>query len=138
MAVQWSDVYSVEIELIDRQHQKLFRIINELGSAAEQGKAKEALGEALGELIDYTKEHFKTEEELFRKHGYPDAATHKKQHDEFVGKVADFKERFEKGKLSMTVEVRLFLSDWLVNHIKKTDKKYSAFLLDAGVPARVG
>lgn len=137
MALQWSDAYSVEIELIDRQHQKLFGVINELGAAVEQGKTKEALGRALGELISYTKEHFKTEEELFQKHGYPEAVAHKEEHDEFVHKVGDFKERFDEGKLTMTVEVRLFLTDWLVNHIKKIDKKYSAFLLAAGVPANV-
>lgn len=137
MALQWSDAYSVEIELIDRQHRKLFTIVNELGSAAEQGKTKEALGRALDELIAYTKEHFKTEEDLFQTHSYPEATAHKEQHDQFVEKVGDFRERFDEGKLTMTVEVRLFLTDWLVNHIKKTDKKYSAFLLAAGVPAKV-
>lgn len=135
MALKWSDAYSVEIEMIDHQHQRLFTIINELESAAVQGKAKEALGQALDGLIDYTKEHFKTEEQLFAKHGYPEAAEHKGQHDAFVEKVTDFKQRFDQGKLTMTVEIRLFLSDWLVNHIKKIDKRYSAFLLAAGVPA---
>ena len=138
MALQWNDAYSVQIDTIDHQHQRLFRIINELGLAAEQGKAKEALRGALVELIDYTKEHFATEEELFRKHGYPQTAAHKKEHDAFVDKVSEFKERFDQGKLTLTVEVRLFLSDWLVNHIKKSDRQYSAFLLAAGVPAHAG
>ena len=124
MAVKWSDTYSVEIESIDRQHQRLFQIINDLGAGVEQGKTTEAIAETIAELIKYTKEHFSTEEKLFAKHAYPEAAEHKVQHDKFVEKVSEFKERFEAGKMTMSVEMRLFLSNWLVTHILKVDKNY--------------
>jgi hemerythrin-like metal-binding protein len=58
---------------------------------------------------------------------------HKKEHVAFVQKVTEFKDGFEKGKLSVTVEIMHFLSDWLKNHIKGTDRKYSQFFNDKGL-----
>ena len=58
---------------------------------------------------------------------------HKKEHAAFVAKVSGFKDGLEKGKLSLTIEVVDFLSDWLKKHIMGTDKKYSSFLNDKGL-----
>jgi hemerythrin len=42
--IQWNDSLSVNVVEIDKQHQKLVRMINELNDAMRQGKGKEALG----------------------------------------------------------------------------------------------
>ena len=47
-------------------------------------------------------------------------------------KVSGFKEGLEKGKMSLTIEVINFLSDWLKKHIMGTDKKYSQFFNEKG------
>ena len=84
-------------------------------------------------LISYTATHFKTEEKYFDQFGYPETDSHKKEHAAFVKKVTDFKDGFEKGKLGLSVEILNFLSDWLKNHIKKTDMKYSQFFNEKGL-----
>ena len=108
-------------------------MINELNDAMKQGKGKDILGKIVNGLISYTATHFKTEENYFERFGYPDANQHKKEHIAFVQKVSDFKNGFEKGKLSLSIEVMNFLSDWLQNHIKGTDKKYSQFFNGKGL-----
>ena len=63
--LQWSDALSVGVVEIDRQHQKLVTMINDLNDAMRAGKGKDALGKTIAELIAYAATHFKTEEKYF-------------------------------------------------------------------------
>lgn len=131
--IQWNDSLSVDVASIDKQHQKLVSMINELSDAMKQRKGKDVLGKILNSLISYTETHFKAEEKYFDMYNYPETADHKKEHLAFVQKVMEFKTGFETGKLSVTIELMSFLSDWLKNHIKGTDKKYSKFFNEHGL-----
>jgi hemerythrin len=131
--VNWDDSFSVSVTEIDRQHQKLVSMINELDGAMRQGKGKDFLGKIINDLIDYTATHFKTEEKYFDQFGYPETDSHKKEHTAFVQKVSDFKDGFEKEQLTLSIGVINFLSDWLQNHIKGTDKNYSQFFNEKGL-----
>jgi len=129
----WNDSYSVKIALIDTQHKKLIDIINDLHDSMKAGKSKELLGKTLNELINYTEYHFKTEEDLFSKYGYPESTTHKRQHGDFVDQVTKYKSNYESGISVLSIEIMVFLKDWLLEHIAGTDKKYSPFLNSKGV-----
>lgn len=131
--INWSNEFSVGISSIDVQHQKLVGLVNELNDAMAQRKGKEVLEKILTGLVDYTKTHFAAEESLFRTHGYPEAVAHKMKHDELAKKVMAFQKDFHDGKSVMSVEIMAFLKDWLLNHIKGTDMKYSPFLKSKGV-----
>ena len=131
--INWSDSLSVNVAEIDRQHKELIAMINELNDAMKTGKGKDVAGKIINNLIKYTATHFKLEEDLFTKFDYPDTESHKREHAAFVKKVSEFKEGFEKGKLSLTMDVMSFLSDWLKHHIMGTDKKYVQFFNDKGV-----
>ncbi|MBI3391927.1 MAG: bacteriohemerythrin [Nitrospirae bacterium] len=129
----WDNGFSVNVKEIDAQHQKLIALINDLHDAMKTGKAKDVLGKVLSDLTDYTVYHFGVEEKLFQTHGYPEAVQHKREHDALTKQVLDIKEKFKEGKAGVTVETMAFLKDWLTNHIKKTDKKYTPFLNGKGV-----
>ncbi len=45
-----------------------------------------------------------------------------------MAQVVDFKTQFDEGKASLTMDLMNFLTDWLKNHIMKTDREYLAFL----------
>jgi hemerythrin len=131
--IDWNDGLSVKVSEIDLQHKKLIVLINELNEAMKQGKGLDSVGKIVDNLISYTATHFQTEEKYFAKFGYPDADAHKKEHTAFVQKVTDFKVGFEKRKLSLTIEVMNFMSDWLRKHIKGTDKKYTQLFNEKGL-----
>lgn len=131
--IQWNQVFSVNIKQIDAQHMKLVELVNLLHDSMKEGKGKEVLSRILNELTAYTANHFKTEEDLFKKYGYPKTEVHILEHKNLVEKVLQIKGNFESGKVVLTSDVMNFLRDWLTNHISGSDKAYSAFLNSKGV-----
>jgi len=131
--ITWDNSYSVKVKVIDNQHQKLVGLINELYDGMNQGKGREASGKTLDELISYTRTHFAYEEQLFKIHGYPTYAAHKAEHDALTEKVLDFQKQFREGKANLALPLMTFLKDWLLNHIRGTDQKYSGYLNSKGV-----
>ncbi len=131
--LQWSPDLSVNVKEIDTQHKKLVDLINLLHDSMKSGKGKDVLSQVLNDLTDYTVYHFSTEEKLFEKYGYPEYTRHKKEHDDLTKQVIEIKSKFEAGQNTITVEVMSFLKDWLNNHIKHSDKRYTAFLNSKGV-----
>jgi|WetSurMetagenome_2_1015567.scaffolds.fasta_scaffold1002654_1 hemerythrin len=131
--IQWDSTFSVNVAEIDKQHQKLVALINNLNEAMKQGKGKDILAKIIEELTDYTRNHFTFEEGYFDKFRYPAAASHKLEHGNFVKKISEFKNGFDNGKLALTIEVMGFLRDWLKNHIQGIDRKYSSFFNEKGL-----
>jgi len=131
--IHWNDSLSVNISEIDRQHQQLVGMINELYEAMTLGKGKEAVGSIINRLLSYAETHFRTEENYFERFSYPQAAEHKQEHADFTEKVADFRSGFVSGRLRLSIEVMNFLSDWLRKHIQGSDKNYSPFLNQKGL-----
>jgi len=132
--IEWSDELSVGIASIDKQHQILIELINSLNTAMAEGEANLRIADILASLTSYTRLHFAYEEKLFEKHGYAETKEHKRQHGELIEQINALKERFESDQSgSIGLEIMQFLKNWLTNHIMKTDKHYSAFLLSKGV-----
>lgn len=131
--ISWTDRLLTNVKACDDQHKRLVSLVNDLHDAMTAGKGKDVLGKILGELVSYTDYHFKTEEQLFDRYSYPDAPKHKKEHQELTRKAKELKTRFEKGEVTISIEVMNFLSNWLKDHIMGSDKKYGPFLNDKGV-----
>jgi hemerythrin len=131
--IQWSADLSVGVGEMDRQHQQLVKLINDLYDAMRAGKAKAVIGQVIESLIQYTRSHFTTEEKYFKQFGYPNAQDHIREHVNFIGKVAAFKKDFDSNRLGLSITVMDFLSDWLRSHIKGVDHQYSAFFLEKGL-----
>ncbi|MGQ9812342.1 MAG: bacteriohemerythrin [Dissulfurimicrobium sp.] len=131
--ISWGPNFSVGVSKLDEQHKKLVKMVNTIYDAVNTGKGKEVAGKVLNELVEYTAYHFKTEEDLFQKYGYPETKEHMAIHANLVKKVLDFKAKFDNGQASLDFELLNFLKNWLANHICITDKKYGPFLISKGV-----
>ncbi|MCG8566455.1 MAG: bacteriohemerythrin, partial [Desulfobacterales bacterium] len=129
----WGHRLQLGIPSIDDQHRELVRMVNALHKAMRLKKGATESGRILEKLAEYTVYHFKYEEELFDAHGYKEKTAHKKIHDELVGKVLAFKKDFDSGRAAVSMDLMDFLTDWLRDHIMKTDKAYAPFLQSKGV-----
>jgi hemerythrin len=128
--IEWNDRLSVRVRVIDGQHRELLRIINELHDAMTQGQGAAVLGEIIDGLIHYTNSHFRTEEAYFESSAYPGYAAHKREHQDFVARVTDFKQGFDEGRILLTIDVMDFLGDWLLQHIQGSDAAYAPFVAE--------
>jgi hemerythrin len=131
--IKWNEYYSVKVDEIDNQHKKLIDLINQMFDAMKAGKGKEVMGDVLSELVEYTKYHFATEEGLLRQAGYPELKEHHMIHEELTRRTNNLKTEFDKGNDPVTMDVMLFLSNWLNVHILEVDKRYVEYLTAAGV-----
>lgn len=131
--IEWSKKYSVEVQKIDEQHKKLIEMINDLFAAFKKGKARLILREILDKMMKYADYHFKTEEELLKQCNYAEREEHIKQHEAFSKKVNTFYNDYKNGKISVTYDVINFLRDWILHHIKGSDKKYMECMKEAGI-----
>jgi hemerythrin len=131
--IKWNSRYAVNVEEIDRQHQTLIGLINTLYDAMNVGKGKDVLGPVLTEVVDYTAYHFNSEERLLRQDAYPEYERHKKEHDDLTAKARALKQEFDSGNHKLSIDVMLFLSNWLNLHILEEDKKFGPYLNSKGV-----
>lgn len=125
----WSDkLFSVNVDVIDKQHKRLVQLLNLLHDAMLKGEGRDVLGPVLGELVRYTGYHFDTEEQLMLEYAYPGYSEHKAEHDALKQRALAFVRDYEANKLTVTVELSMFLSEWLQHHIQGTDKALGEFL----------
>lgn len=129
----WNDQLSVNIKQVDSQHMKLVELLNNFHDAMKLGKGKEVMGKTFSELLDYTAYHFGTEEDFFKKYGYPGSASHKKEHGALTKQALELSDRFSRGEPVISAETMTFLKNWLNDHIVGSDKKYGPFLNAKGV-----
>jgi hemerythrin len=132
-ALEWDASFATGIEKFDSEHRVLFKMVNDLHDAMQQKRSKEAVGQILHGLADYTVNHFAGEESAFDRTNYPDTALHKQHHKKLVDQVVDLIGKFSSGETVLSQDIITFLQDWLINHIKGVDKKYSQHLTKNGI-----
>lgn len=127
----WTNDLAVGIPEIDSQHQELFRQLDHLAWAMSAGGAARSDVERIVRfLAHYVVDHFTTEESLMDRHEYPAAGHHKFQHQVFAREVAAFEARLDQGPVPASAVLGLHrkITDWLTNHIGKTDAVLGTYL----------
>lgn len=122
--IKWKEDLSVGLESIDNQHKELFRLINAFYNSIAANSGKAAILQAIIDMEKYTVVHFSEEEAMMQKANYPYFAEHRKQHQGFIETVADFRARYEEGRMLLSLEVGGFVKKWIVEHIMQTDQQY--------------
>ena len=126
--VEWKESYTVGVADLDNDHKRLIELINRFQTAYKYHTGEEFELQALNELVDYTRYHFEREEKMMEEAGYPDLEEHKEIHRNMIVKVGRFQKEYQQTGHEALDGVASFLSEWLIDHINGTDKKYSPFL----------
>lgn len=130
--VPWNSSFETGIAIIDEQHSRLVKLLNELAYSYVCGVDHSEIERILDALVEYAAYHFKTEEALWAELPIKDSMfeSHLKTHNSFVGKVRTMQSRLATDD-SRTVMNNLlsFLISWLAHHILYEDKRFALVLL---------
>lgn len=130
MAIEWTEELATGVEAVDRQHREIFSRYNQFLGACKAGRGRDALLDILGFLAGYVEEHFAREEQLMRESGYPDMQEHVSEHRALRTMVKGLQAQLaEQGPtISLLTEANRRLLDWLVDHIKRSDRALGGFV----------
>ncbi len=124
----WDDSFSVNHEELDKQHQKLVELYNDLHESLLHGTIEEATEQreqTLASLVDYIDHHFNSEEQYLKELKYPGYKKHCQIHKNFSNKVKSLQSDIADGNMVFTSSLIKLLRNWIVDHILKEDKAYS-------------
>jgi len=133
MLIVWDTLFETGISEIDKQHKRLVDIINRVYDGFANNGTIENLSAILDDLAEYTKYHFKTEEDYFDQFKFSEAAAHKAEHQSFVSKVQEFLTKLKSRKTVVNYEIINFLKEWLIHHILDSDQKYITLFKQNGL-----
>lgn len=122
--IKWDDSYFTGIEQFDAEHKHLFGLLNTAYDDFIDGSQRETLGTVLDELADYATYHFANEEHWMDEFNYPDLDKHREEHEKFRLRLRELVKDYHMQKNSLSLELLTFLTNWLINHINKTDADY--------------
>ena len=130
MRMEWSSELATGVAEIDNQHREIFSRFDRLFAACSEGRGKEEVLRLLLFLEEYVKEHFAAEERLQRRHFYPDYPSHRSEHTRFMADMEKLAGEFkaEGATLSLVIMTNKTLSSWLLQHIRKTDMAFAAYV----------
>ncbi len=127
--IEWSPVYSVHVETLDAQHQKLFDTVNRMIDIFESGQ--ESYLSVIEELVGYLSVHFHLEHLVMMKIGYPRLSEHTREHTKFTENVTTFLKSYEARDPELGFRMVVFLKEWIRDHTTMLDIQYGEFLLHA-------
>ena len=132
--LQWSGRFSVGINELDMQHQRLISLINRLILVSETRSIhSEIIKSALEDMTEYAQVHFKAEEKLMEAYGFPSLKEHKKSHLDFQVKTMDLYEGKGQSAEQIADDISNYLGNWLTHHILQEDMAYKDFFIDKGL-----
>jgi len=124
---RWTDELSIGNTNVDKDHNKLIEIYNNLVDLIQLDGNREEFAIILSKLTDYTLSHFRKEEDYMQKFSYPNISIHKSYHTDFMYKVALFNVDLLSTNPPDPKSIIKFVDKWLINHIMKSDKDYEIY-----------
>ena len=130
MRIRWSSDLETGVRAIDRQHEELIGMLNELDAAHAGGCPQSVPDDVLQRLGTYVIFHFGTEEALMAglPHNEEHARQHRHEHAGFIEKLAGLRAQgADNGRQTMETLID-YLNEWLYQHILKSDRELAALL----------
>lgn len=125
----WKEEYSIGVPSIDEQHKRLFEIGNSIYALLKNyilDDKYDKIMVILEDLRQYTKYHFRSEEEYMLKIKYPRYFSQKVEHDDFIGKIEEVMlQDIDEDQEKYIRDLLLFVFNWILDHILQKDKLIS-------------
>jgi hemerythrin len=118
---------------MDDQHGVLLDALNDLRKGLAKGEGPETARKLIGRLIELTRLHFASEEQLLGRFDYPGLAAHHAEHQHMLGRLAEYAGWLQSRPAGANTEVAQSLRGWFLTHIEGCDQLYGPWLRERGV-----
>jgi len=118
----WQDYYQMNDASIDKQHQDIFILANQLVSSIN----REALTKNIQLISQHVKEHFNAEEELMEQLDFQNYKGHVREHNAMLEKLAEIDHKIINDEWKQG-DIREFMDKW-GKHIIHSDMVFNTFL----------
>ncbi|MDH5471766.1 MAG: hemerythrin family protein [Gammaproteobacteria bacterium] len=116
------------IQFLDHQNALLINSIDQYADAVLENQNPDIITRQLDQLINDTKFHFYTEEQIMIQNNYPKAKAHEQSHDKIIRRLITLNNMYKLGNKNMDRVIAIFFGDWIKSHIEKTDMQFAAYL----------
>lgn len=123
MLFKWNKQFETGIDQVDTQHQTLVKLINQLHQVIAVGAEAGQIKQLLKHLVDYTRYHFDTEEQMMCSADYDvvKLELHRHEHQQFIAQVNEAVTQYLSTNI-LTDNLLDFLVEWLGHHMLVSDK----------------
>jgi len=123
--IRWTNQFVVDDGVIDEDHKTLFGLINKFNEGIIGFRKPDQMMPLLTSFTEYLQTHFKREEELQAKSGFPFLDEHREEHEALIARLGGLKQKAlaasEDNITDVAVEIAKFLQDWLTAHVIDND-----------------
>ncbi len=123
----WKDEYSLGIESIDKEHEKLFLMVKILHRYMEEKASQGVVNMFLGEVAKHVETHFENEERFMKDKAVPEdfLKQHIMEHKRLLRQIDSLEAT---RAISLTDDVVQFLAGLIKDHMFEYDKKIVEFI----------
>jgi hemerythrin-like metal-binding protein len=123
MRIEWNESYLIGEPDIDRQHQHLFELTNQVIA----NDNIETLRQLVMQLFKHTREHFELEEALMRILKVPDCKVHTEYHNQLLDRLNVISAGIGKGQ-DYKAELVELMTGWALHHIPESDAVLAGYI----------
>jgi hemerythrin len=140
--VRWGDDLSVGNPVIDAQHRAIFNLVGEIDELWRSGASVTQLRGIADKTSRILETHFRCEERMLAKAGYPALAEHAREHDEIREDLAAILAYLDGGVAVSSENAGLRLSNFILGvtmgHGIHTDSDYRRYISDETAKVSTG
>jgi hemerythrin len=129
----WKRSCSVGVMAMDDQHGILMDTLNELRLAVVHGSSRDAVSDLMGRLVEFTRMHFWSEEQLMERYSFPGLDEHRAEHRRLLTQIQESGHKLQHGVTLHMRPLLGFLSDCYQEHMEGLDQEYGPWLNARGV-----
>ena len=129
----WSHACTVGVLAMDDQHGILMDTLNDLRLALVRGSGHDHVSELMERLLDYTRMHIASEEQLMERSGFPGLNEHRAAHRELIKMIHSASYHLQHGEGVRLRPLLNGLRNGYLNHIESMDRQYGPWLNARGV-----
>lgn len=113
---------------IDKQHQQIFDLSNQLIRLSFDKKNQAATKRKIEQLINYLSAHYEEEERILAQVNYPELKQHIQIHRDQSSKIKRLKESYELGDIKPIAFVSFLVDEIILNHTTRDDRRFFVYL----------